>query len=307
MKTHLDQVRETWGNPETYVRTVWGQEAVFDLEGRSCLIHLDRPDAETRRRRIEEVRARQAELAAADCPLCREMAELGGDEVFDREEVQPGDEVVAHAGAGARAACGAPVGPSREAARGEPRVPANGEAEAEACAAAGTSPLATESVDAEVAAGRGSRLPDAQEEDDEAFDTGPWSRAGVRLDLLERFPPRMAQSVLRTVLRSHVEELCDDLAGACALRPRLLELRKSFEDLVRSGEKAPSGNGAFGRRGPSAGIRKLRRRLFTLARLTATSESAIERLVPEKVADLRAKLSALGSLLERPETAELTT
>ena len=88
-KTHLELVRETWGDVATYVRQVWGPEAVYDLVGRMCLIHLDRPAEEARQRRIAEAQTRHATLAEADCPLCREMAESGGDEIFDGTEEQP--------------------------------------------------------------------------------------------------------------------------------------------------------------------------------------------------------------------------
>ena len=86
-KSHIDQVKETWGDVETYVHQVWGPDAEFDLVGKSCLIHLDHPDAATRAERVAKFTARSAELEHANCPLCREMANLGGDEVFDESPV----------------------------------------------------------------------------------------------------------------------------------------------------------------------------------------------------------------------------
>lgn len=87
MKTHLEQVRETWGDVQAYVKNVWGPTATFDVVGKALLIHLDSPNTDVRARRVEEGAARVATLAEADCPLCREMAETGGDEVFDGEPV----------------------------------------------------------------------------------------------------------------------------------------------------------------------------------------------------------------------------
>ena len=86
MKTHLELVIETWGSVENYVKAVWGPEATFDLVDKLCLIHLDKPAGNVRQARANEAAKRHAELGEADCPLCREMAEAGGDEVFDGGE-----------------------------------------------------------------------------------------------------------------------------------------------------------------------------------------------------------------------------
>lgn len=82
---HLDSIRKTWNSEAEYVRSVWGPEATFDVVGLSLAIHLDRPDAATRKARCEAMQARAADLEHADCPLCREMAALGGDEVYDAD------------------------------------------------------------------------------------------------------------------------------------------------------------------------------------------------------------------------------
>ncbi len=66
-KTHMDHVLDTWGTPARYATEVWGPDAVHDLtpDGRSILIHLDRPTPATRARRLAEHEARNGELAAA--------------------------------------------------------------------------------------------------------------------------------------------------------------------------------------------------------------------------------------------------
>ena len=90
---HLDRIRETWGTVGAYVKAVWGDSATFDVCAFTAplvLIHLDAPDSETRHRRCVESERRFTELKNADCPLCREMAEVGGDEVF---ESTPTDKV----------------------------------------------------------------------------------------------------------------------------------------------------------------------------------------------------------------------
>ena len=89
---HLGYVREVYKTVELYVSTVWGKEATFDVleEQRTILIHLDSPSEGERYKRQVEMAARLLTLKEADCPLCREMAEVGGDEVF---ESTPTDKV----------------------------------------------------------------------------------------------------------------------------------------------------------------------------------------------------------------------
>lgn len=312
MRTHLDHIRETWGEVGTYVREVWGPAAVFDLVGRTCLIHLDRPDACTRTRRIAEQRARAAELAGADCPLCREMAVLGGDQVFDGNPVGEGEGAAANRdGRGPEEAD--PAGPE------EAGVLADLRADAVRDAGGGGD------GGSDAAGVRGDLLADPGAE--EVFDIGPWSRAGIRLDVLDRLPPRMARHVLLAVVRSHVEEVCADLAAAEtdgglaaglrreAIRAGLLTGTEPGSEAgdgarVAARDGAQTGAGGDPGAGPGAGpatstfltagrVRWLRRRMAVLGRRLGQRDGAGADLLSEKLDDLRDKLSALAALIER--------
>ena len=86
-KTHLEYVTEGWGTVENYVRNVWGDEACFSIVGKSILIHLDNPTPEMTMRRIADFATNQVKLLTSKCQLCKEMGELGGDEVYEGELV----------------------------------------------------------------------------------------------------------------------------------------------------------------------------------------------------------------------------
>ncbi|MBI5365741.1 MAG: hypothetical protein HZA54_01785 [Planctomycetes bacterium] len=376
-KSHLEYVREVWGDVANYVRNVWGPEAEFDLVGRSCLIHLDRPDPAARRERIDQFAARTAELAHADCPLCREMADLGGDEVFDREAAPQGgprperaamranaDTESATASTGRAGAEGAPATAGRtRAGGGAPtagHAPAAGAAAARAggdggatgaiaddlvrdlradagaeiratllrCApalaraAVASSPSSPARVGCRAAADGptdggmadgggdfarattiGSAAADPlalladglDDAEDAPFDLGPWSRAGIRFKCFDRMPPRMARLILLTVLRSHAGELEEDLR-AVALPDQ--DLAAVCRLVARAGLAPVAGEDAGVTPRPGA-ARRLRRRLFGLGRWAAASETALARLIPEKIADLRDKLSRFVALLEQ--------
>ena len=67
-------------------QAMYGDDAVFDPVGKFTLVHLDQPDEETRRKRIEEFDP--DEYFLDDCVVCAAMKEIGGDIIYDEREFE---------------------------------------------------------------------------------------------------------------------------------------------------------------------------------------------------------------------------
>jgi hypothetical protein len=72
------------------IRALYGSDAVISRKGAFILVHLDRPGAETIRRRTREFDPR--EVFCADCPLCQMLKESGvvvfDDSIFSDEDAE---------------------------------------------------------------------------------------------------------------------------------------------------------------------------------------------------------------------------
>jgi hypothetical protein len=72
------------------IRALYGRDAAISRKGAFILVHLDRPAAETIRRRTREFDPRQ--VFCADCPLCQMLKESGivvfDDSIFADEDAE---------------------------------------------------------------------------------------------------------------------------------------------------------------------------------------------------------------------------
>ena len=104
---------------------------------------------------------------------------------------------------------------------------------------------------------------------------GPWKRAGIDLERLDRMPQAMALTVLRGVLRSHVEEIADG-AKLFPLPP------PTVARFLARGMEAIDGENRMR-------VRSFRRQCASLARKVGSSNM----MLLEQIVDLRTCLTAL--------------